>query len=145
MYRDNYTTVDGEQWKPMVGHESICEVSNIGRVKRVFYKGKVSSYILTPRLKKNGYLEVGIRSGSGRNFFLIHRIVLMAFVPNYQGKPQVNHINSNKSDNRVENLEWSTCSENINHSWRAGTRKINSGCFKKGHNRWLKVKEQDQQ
>ncbi len=77
---------------------------------------------MTPHLK-SGYARVGIsRQGQTRKF-MAHRLVAIAFVPNPEGKPEVNHINGNKLDNRVCNLEWVTSSENVMHSIRTGLTK----------------------
>lgn len=71
-------------------------------------------------MKKSGYLDCCFRKqGENRGHNLnIHRFVAKAFIPNYDNKPQVNHINEDKTDNRVENLEWMTNKENVNHGTR---------------------------
>lgn len=63
----------------------------------------------------------------------IHRLVAQAFLPNPQNYPIINHINGNKLDNKVENLEWCTQSHNVKESYRIGNAKPTSGCFKKGN------------
>lgn len=66
--------------------------------------------------KKGGYLRVNLAG----NDYKIHRLVAKAFIPNPDNKDQVNHINGITTDNRVENLEWSTASENIKHAYKIG-------------------------
>ena len=72
---------------------------------------------LKPSNENNGYLRVSLsnREVSHKRFF-VHRLVAMAFIPNPNNLPQVNHINKDKTDNRVENLEWCTALQNLNHS-----------------------------
>lgn len=72
--------------------------------------------LLTNRLDKSGYLVVGLNSNSYQKYMKLHRIIAINFIPNPENKPQVNHKNGIKTDNRIENLEWMTASENQKHS-----------------------------
>lgn len=78
---------------------------------------------LTPKRNWDGYLRVQLWSCGNCEFVSIHRLMAESFIPNPDGKPFVNHINGIKSDNRVENLEWCTQKENINHAWETGLSK----------------------
>lgn len=108
--------MSNEIWKIIEEHPKY-EVSNLGRIRSLgfimnngnFRKGK----ILTPFVGSKGYLRVEM---SGKKY-AVHRLVAAAFIPNYDNKPQVNHINGIKSDNRVCNLEWCTNSENTQHAY----------------------------
>lgn len=98
-------------------------ISNYGRIKSLNRKvslGKgskiVKELILNPIKKKRGYLTVGFWKDSERVNKSIHRLVAEHFIPNPENKPQVNHIDGNKENNTVENLEWCTAKENITHS-----------------------------
>ena len=75
---------------------------------------------LNPYKNGAGYLTIDVRKYGVRIYPVIHRLVAKAFIPNPYGKPEVNHINGDKTDNRVENLEWVTHSENKLHAFRIG-------------------------
>lgn len=74
--------------------------------------------VLRPFINRNGYLVATLSVEGQRIRTGVHRLVASAFLPNPEGKPQVNHKNGNKQDNRIENLEWATCSENNLHRRR---------------------------
>lgn len=110
-----------ERWKAIPGYEGRYEVSDHGRIKSLNFRGCTGKEeILKKRLKKDGYFEVAIFDKGKQKYFRVHRIVAMAFIPNPEQKPEVNHLNGIKTDNRVENLEWCTSSENQKHAYRTG-------------------------
>jgi hypothetical protein len=106
-----------ENWKDILGYEMLYEVSSNGNIRN-----KKTSKILSN--KSNSYVTVSLFKNKICKRFTAHRIVAEAFIKNPLNKKEVNHINGIKNDNRIENLEWCTSSENINHSWRIGTSKM---------------------
>lgn len=104
-----------EQWKDIKNYEGLYQVSNLGRVKSLWY-GK--ERILKPGMNNYGYLRVPLRKNDKRILYLVHRLVAQAFIPNPDNLPEVNHINEVKTDNRVENLEF--CDRKYNNTY--GTR-----------------------
>lgn len=104
-----------ELWKSIVGYEGLYEVSNLGRVMSLNYNGTGRTQVMKPSNDKDGYLQVKLcKDGKIKRFF-VHRLVAMAFIPNPNNLPQVNHINEMKDDNRVENLEWCDSKYNTNY------------------------------
>lgn len=122
-----------EVWKDIVNYEGLYQVSNKGRVKRLEGKclakaGKyrtVTESILTcfPNKTRYNYLYVNLNN-NGVKQFRVHKLVALHFIPNPNNLPEVNHIDGNKNNNNVENLEWCTNLENIRHSYKIGTHKI---------------------
>ena len=114
----------GEVWKDVVGWEEAYEVSNLGRIKSKerMRSGKngsesyVYAKIKEGYLDEDGYLRISLYFNNTNKLVGVHRIVAEAFVPNPDTLPQVNHMNGDKSDNRAENLEWVTNTQNIRHS-----------------------------
>ena len=105
-----------EIWKPIVGYEGSYEVSSLGRIKSTLY-AKERILRLQNRL---GYKRIALRSGLVRKTKSVHRLVAEAFIPNLKNKPEINHKNGIKTDNRVENLMWVTAKENTIHAHSNG-------------------------
>lgn len=120
-----------EIWKDIPEYEGLYQVSNIGRVKSfISNHGRKKGFIphceriLKPASARGGYLRVRLTHYDNTlHYFFIHRLVLMAFCGKIKNKRQVNHINGIKTDNRLENLEWVTQSENMKHTYRIGLEK----------------------
>jgi hypothetical protein len=113
------------EWRDVVGFEAYFKVSSCGQVF-----SKRSNKILKQWLRKNGYMTVAVRIG-GRNgqsyCFKIHRLVAEAFIPNLENKPMVNHIDNNRSNNHISNIEWCTAKENAQHCVKSGNHPRLSG------------------
>lgn len=115
-----------EEWRDVAGYEGRYQVSSMGRVKSLERKfinkiGReryVKECFLKPGADRGGYLRVGLCDGEKRKTFKVHRLVCEAFHENPDNKPQVNHINEIKTDNRASNLEWATARENSNFGTR---------------------------
>lgn len=121
-----------EIWRPIAGYEGLYEVSSLGRIKCLprHHKNSGNGYITKEKIKairrdsRGKYVIVDLikRDGSKRTR-LVHRIVAETFIPNPMKKNTVNHINGVQHDNRVENLEWCSLSENHVHAVKTGLRK----------------------
>ena len=115
-----------EIWKDIPEYKGLYQVSNLGRVKslpRIVNNGRsYGRFVLTKekvmkqRHDKDGYLRITMTKNGKQKVISVHRLVALAFIPNNENKKQINHINGIKDDNRIENLEWCTNSENQLHS-----------------------------
>lgn len=130
--------MDKEIWKDIAGYEKMYQVSNLGRVRSLdryswngykywLQRGK----ILKPCQQKSGYLNVDLSDGHSKSHkYRVHRLVAQAFIPNPNNYPQVNHKDEDKSNNKVENLEWCTAKYNLNyghHNKKAANTRMKNG------------------
>lgn len=109
-----------ENWRDIEGYEGYYQVSNSGRIKssRKVYKEQLLKHFDNGQ----GYSVVMFRVNKEYKHFRVHRLVASAFIPNPENKPYINHIDGNKSNNKVDNLEWCTRSENELHAYRTGLK-----------------------
>ena len=125
-----------EIWRTVI-HNGVVyegyEVSTEGRVRSLNHygiKGKVQ--VMKPQPHTRGYLQVGLRKNGKYKTFTIHSLVAYTFIPNPNGLPEINHINENKHDNRVENLEWCDREQNILHGTWVEKHSIKVRCVETG-------------
>lgn len=117
-----------EIWKPIKGFEGLYEVSNLGRVKALARKkicnrgwGWIKEHIMKQTTANSDYYRVPLTNKEHiKKYYLVHRLVATSFIPNPKELPQVNHIDGNKLNNRVDNLEWCTRQDNIKHAYKIG-------------------------
>lgn len=112
--------VSMEIWKDIEGYEGLYQISNFGRIKFLYnYRGR--NNILVPRIKR-GYYQIGLRKNVKRKWFAVHRLVAKAFIDNPNNYPVINHIDEDKLNNNVDNLEW--CTYKYNNSYGNRIKKV---------------------
>lgn len=108
--------MEKEIWKPVKGYEGLYEVSNLGRVRRLWpISGHYRMLKTFVRNHEQGYWAVNLSKGGKMRTLSVHRLVAEAFIPNPNNLPEVNHKDENKSNSHVENLEWCTAKYNSNY------------------------------
>lgn len=119
-----------EEWKNIKGYENLYQVSNYGRIKSlkkhsIFNNRTYPTKILKCHINTKKYLDIELCRCNKSHRYRIHRLVAEHFIPNPENKPQVNHIDCDKSNNKTNNLEWCNNSENQQHAFKNGlnTRK----------------------
>jgi hypothetical protein len=121
-----------EEWKFVIGYEGMYEVSDLGNVRslnrKIYGRGRKKKqmrhgHIMKQKTDKYGYLCVQLMKDCKRKHITVHRLVAIAFIANPKNKPQINHIDCNKKNNSVGNLEWNTAKENVAHSYKNGMSK----------------------
>ena len=121
---------DSEEWRDIPGYEGLYQASSFGEIRsvdreqKVIWKGKtitkqVKGKHLKQRDHNSGYLVVWLSKFGKVKPFTVHRIIAKVFLNNGNSADEVNHLDGNKKNNRVENLEWCSRSENINHMYSA--------------------------
>jgi hypothetical protein len=125
-----------EVWKSIEGYETLYEVSNLGNVKSLNRQvlGKLTSStrsvkerILKPKTSKYGYLEVSLHKEGKLSTKRVNRLVAIAFITNVNNYPQVNHIDGDKLNNKIDNLEWVSNSMNQIHAHKTGLKRSLKG------------------
>jgi hypothetical protein len=128
--------IENEIWKSVVGYECCYEISSHGRLKTISRKVKcrggfrlIKEKIMKPGFwgGKDWYVTYCLSKNSSKKSFVGHSLVALAFIPNPENRPEINHKNGIKHDNRADNLEWVTSSENKYHSHRTGLQIIPKG------------------
>ena len=117
-----------EIWKDVKGFEEYYQVSETGKIRRkkgktIYKDGRVADFsqtILKQSENKKGYFKVYLSKNSKKYIKTVHRIVAETFIPNPKNKKTVNHIDCNKKNNKIENLEWLTNKENMRHAFDNG-------------------------
>lgn len=119
-----------EIWKDIKGYEGLYQISSFGNVKSldryIINKNGDKQYFPGKYLTQgisDSYLKVTLSKNNKQRTFRVHILVARTFIPNPENKPEVNHIDGNKKNNKVNNLEWNTRSENELHAYRNGLAK----------------------
>lgn len=112
-----------EEWRDIKDYEGLYQISNFGNVKSLNYKHSQKERILRNNPSSNGYINVRLFKDGEFKRFWVHRLVALAFLSNPNNYPCINHIDSNKQNNNVNNLEWCSYSYNIKYGYDNGYHK----------------------
>ena len=145
VYVDDNGVTCVEQWKDIPDYEGYYQISNLGRVKSlektlIIRKRKCvyKPLIKKPHISKRGYWEIGICKNRLGVTKKIHRLIAISFIDNPKNHPQINHIDGNKLNNNISNLEWVNNRENSCHSFKSSncTSKYTGVSYFKRDNKW---------
>jgi hypothetical protein len=119
--------MDNFQWQPLKGYEGLYEISLSG----IRSLRKKNNPLLKLTVSRSGYYQVTLKKNKQALRFYFHRLLAQAFISNHFDKPQVNHLDGNKLNNSLENLQWCTRSENAKHAYEMGLCKLPPNSKKK--------------
>lgn len=108
-----------EKWLAVKGFEGLYEVSNLGRIKSIKYNRE---RLMKTSHQLNGYVKITLSKDNVQYTSRVHRLVADAFIPRQEGRDYVNHIDGDKDNNAVSNLEWVSVSENNKHAFKLGLK-----------------------
>jgi len=128
-----------EVWKDVPNYEGLYQVSSFGRVRSLPRKHSPTIRIMKLMVNSRGYLVIILSKYGVKKGFKLHRLIAEAFIPNSYSKPQVNHIDGDKRNNSLSNLEWCTSSENIRHAFDTG---LKFACKGEDHGRSTLTRDQ---
>jgi hypothetical protein len=130
-----------EVWKDVKDLECYYVISNLGNIKRKDGTSHLKPKNLKMLTDKDGYHKVNLKVKQKTNSKIVHRLLAEAFIPNPLNKPQINHKNGKKDDNRLENLEWCNLRENRQHAYNTG---LQNGLSRRGSkNNFVKLTKHD--
>jgi len=115
-----------EEWKPIAGFENKYEVSNLGNVKSLNFHRSGKAQLLKQYFDRYGYMKVYLYRDGKPRYLTVHRLVACAFLGKADNGKTVDHIDCDRTNNRVENLRWVTAKENLYHSHRMGRQAMNA-------------------
>lgn len=117
-----------EQWKPVDGYDNKYFISSFGRIKSFVtspqHPKNIGGVILAQSITKKGYCRCDLSKGNNKQAHSVHRLVGIAFVPNPENLPQINHKKGIKTDNRYHQIEWNTCQQNIQAAFDTGIKTV---------------------
>lgn len=123
------TKIENEEWKPIEGYEGMYEVSNKGKIKslaRDYNNRTLHDRIMKQYVGKTGYFCIRLCKNGKTKLFKVHRLIAEAFIDNPNKLPFINHLDGNKLNNSISNLEWCSPSRNIKHAYLTGLRRTQS-------------------
>ena len=129
-----------EEWRDIKGYEGLYQVSSLGNIRALkFYHSANNVHNVKTTVNKHGYCVVGLYKDKKCKQFRVHRLVALAFIPNPDNLPYVNHIDCDKTNNKSINLEWCTQSDNVKHGYdhdRYDRKKLVARNTKAANVRW---------
>lgn len=134
-----------EVWKDIEGYEGKYQISNLGRVKALDFKRTKKERIMKPHINTSGYLAINLYKNAKFKTYRIHRLIAQAFISNPENKPCINHIDGNKLNNSIDNLEWCTHRENTIHAIKTGLSSSPTVKYGTDNPKSKKVKQYDLQ